>query len=153
LNAASRGLAHLRVTKGHPDEAKVSHIYKNEEVRRHVAYLQQHSCSCREWQLTGKPCPHALAVITSMRQPQMDLYVHQYYSVQKFQAAYHGTIPHIADRNQWPEVDKVLSYFHHTTLRKRAQVGQRRIDSLDHLRELGKELGKCNAKDVSNMDT
>jgi hypothetical protein len=36
----------------------------------------------------------------------MDLYVHQYYSVQKFQAAYHGTIPHITDRNQWPEVDK-----------------------------------------------
>jgi hypothetical protein len=49
LNAASRGLTHLRVTKGHPDEAEVSHIYRDEEVRRHVVYLQQHSCSCREW--------------------------------------------------------------------------------------------------------
>jgi len=41
-----------------------------------------------------------------MRQPQMDLYVNKYYSVKKFQAAYHGIIPNITDRDQWPEVDK-----------------------------------------------
>jgi hypothetical protein len=106
LNAASRSLGHLKVTKGHPVEAEVSEIYKDEEVRRHVVYLQDHACTCREWQLTGKPCPHALAVITSIRQPQMGLFVHEYYSVEKFQAAYHGVIPHITDRSQWPEVDK-----------------------------------------------
>jgi len=99
LNAASRGLGHLKVKKGHPHEAEVTEIYKDQEVRRHVVYLQEHACTCREWQLTGKPCPHALAVITSQRQPQMGLFVDQYYSVEKFQAAYHGVIPHITDRN------------------------------------------------------
>jgi hypothetical protein len=106
LHAASRAQGHLKVVKGHPVEAEVSEIYKDEDVRRHVVYLQEHACTCREWQLTGKPCPHALAVITSLRQPQLGLFVHQYYSVEKFQATYHGKIPHITDRNQWPQVDK-----------------------------------------------
>lgn len=39
LNAASRGLGHLMVTKGHPEQAEVTEIYKDEEVRRHVVYL------------------------------------------------------------------------------------------------------------------
>jgi len=61
--------------------------------------------------VTGKPCPHALAVITTLRQPNMDMYVHNYYSVEKFQAAYHGIIPSITDRGQWPEVDKGFKLF------------------------------------------
>jgi len=36
----------------------------------------------------------------------MDLYVDKYYSVKKFHAAYHGIIPNITDRDQWPKVDK-----------------------------------------------
>ena len=39
LNAASRGLGHLDISKGHPNEAEVIEIYKDEEVRRHVVYL------------------------------------------------------------------------------------------------------------------
>jgi hypothetical protein len=31
--------------------------------------------------------------------------VDKYYSIEKFQAAYHGIIPNITNRNQWPEVD------------------------------------------------
>lgn len=106
LNAASKGLGHLKVTKGHPEQAEVTKVYKDEEVRRHVVYLTDHVCTCREWQITGKPCPHALAVITTMRQPDMDKFVDKYYSVHKFQAAYHGIIPSITDMSQWPEVDK-----------------------------------------------
>jgi hypothetical protein len=83
LNAASRGLGHLKVTKWYPKEAEVTEIYKDEEVRRHVVYPTQHVCTCREWPLTGKPCPHALAVITTMRQPNMDQYVDKYYSIEK----------------------------------------------------------------------
>jgi len=39
LNAASRGLGHLKISKGHPNQAEVTEIYKDEEVRRHVVYL------------------------------------------------------------------------------------------------------------------
>ena len=67
LNAASKGLKNLKVTKGHPDQAEVTEIYKDEEVRRHVVYLNQLACTCREWQVTGKPYPHALAIITTTR--------------------------------------------------------------------------------------
>jgi len=81
LNAASKGLSHLKVTKGHPREAEVTEVYKDEDVRRHVVHLTQHECTCREWQITGKPCPHALVVITSMRQTDMEKFVHKYYSV------------------------------------------------------------------------
>jgi len=39
LNAASKRLGHLKVTKGHPEQAEVTEIYKDEEVRRHVVYV------------------------------------------------------------------------------------------------------------------
>ncbi|CAD6337970.1 unnamed protein product [Miscanthus lutarioriparius] len=50
LNEASKGLCHLKVTKGHLEEAEVTEIYKDEEVRRHVMYLTKHICTYREWQ-------------------------------------------------------------------------------------------------------
>ena len=39
LNAASRGLGQLKISKSHPNEAEVTQVYKDEEVRRHVVYL------------------------------------------------------------------------------------------------------------------
>jgi hypothetical protein len=75
LNASFKGLGHLKVTKGHPELAEVTKIYKDEEVRRHVVYLTDRTCTCREWQVTGKPCPHALTVITTTRQPNMDSFI------------------------------------------------------------------------------
>ena len=90
------------MTKGHPEEVEVTKIYKDEEVRRHVVYPTQHICTCEEWQVIGKPCPHALVVITTLRQPNMAMYVNNYYSVEKFQAAYNGIIPSIIDSGQWP---------------------------------------------------
>lgn len=106
LNAASKGLGHLSVTKGDYEQAEVTEVYKDEEVRRHVVYLDRHICTCREWQVSGKPCPHALAVITTERNTKMDTYVDMAFSVEKFQAAYAGVVPVITDRSQWPQVDK-----------------------------------------------
>ena len=81
LNAASKGLGHLTISKGHPNQAEVIEIYKDEEVSRHVVYLLDKVCTYRLWQLTGQPCPHALVVITSTRQPDMAKFVDQCYSV------------------------------------------------------------------------
>lgn len=49
LKAATKRLAHLKVTKGGPEEVEVTMIYNDEIVTRHVVYLAQHSCTCREW--------------------------------------------------------------------------------------------------------
>jgi hypothetical protein len=84
LNAASRGLGHLKIFKGHPNQAEVIEIYKDEEGRRQVVYLPYKICTCRQWQVTGKPCPHGLVVMTSMRQPDMGSFVDNYYLVHKF---------------------------------------------------------------------
>lgn len=105
LNASSKGLGHLKVTKGHPIQSEVIQIYKDEKVRRHVVYLAEHICTSKEWQVTGKPCQHALAVITTVRQPNMEPFVHMAYSVQRFNEAYAKVI-HITDRNQWPQINK-----------------------------------------------
>ncbi|CAN6310721.1 unnamed protein product [Urochloa humidicola] len=136
LNAASTGLGHLKVTKGHPDEAEVTEFYKDEEVRRHVVYLHKRICTCRQWQITGKPCPHALTVIISMRKPDMGAYVDNYYSVAKFQAAYAGIIPSITDRTQWPEDDK--GYKIHPPLQeKKREAGRLRKNRIKSAKETG----------------
>jgi len=83
----------------------------------------------------------------------MGLFVDQYYSVEKFQAAYHGVIPHITDRNQWPEVDKGFKCHAPIIKEKRSQVGRGRKGTLDHLKLLVEELGRQNAKIVESMDT
>jgi hypothetical protein len=64
LNTASKRLGHLKVTKGLPDQAEVTESYKD-EIRRHVVYLSINHCTCMEWDIIGKCCPHALAVLTT----------------------------------------------------------------------------------------
>nr|CAE04798.1 OSJNBb0018J12.11 [Oryza sativa Japonica Group] len=103
---ASKGLGHLKVTKGDPYQAEVTEIHNDEELTRHVVHLDKCTCTCREWQVTEKPCQHALAVITTVRQPNMEKYVDKAFSVLRFQAAYASTIPNITDKKQWPQVEK-----------------------------------------------
>ena len=67
--------------------------------------LKNHNCSCREWQITGKPCRHALAWILSNRGLNIGDYVHEYYSVARFRAAYEGRVEALPDRSQWLVVD------------------------------------------------
>jgi hypothetical protein len=55
---------------------------------RHAVDLQQKTCSCRAWQVTRKPCTHALAFIATLsRHAQMDEFVHDYFSVDMFKKA------------------------------------------------------------------
>ena len=127
LNATSKGLDHLQVTKGNPQEAEVTVMYKGEEIRRHVVYLDLQECTCREWQVSGKPCPHALAMITIERQPDMEKYVNGYYSVKKLHAAYVGVIPSITDKQQWPAVDKGFKVFPPVAKKKKDLGDKERI--------------------------
>jgi len=72
---------------------------------RHVVNLSQHTCTCREWQVSGKPCPHALAVITTIRNPKWEEFLHPYFSVYNFRIAYGGVIRPFPDKSQWPQVE------------------------------------------------
>ena len=55
---------------------------------RFVVNLLDRTCSCRQWQVSGIPCRHAIAFITSLSNAALDNYVDPYYSVDKFRVAY-----------------------------------------------------------------
>jgi hypothetical protein len=63
--------------------------------------------SCRQWQITGLSCIHALFSITSLRIPaaEIDHYVHEYYSVAKFNTTYAENVPPIVGKQQWDIVN------------------------------------------------
>jgi hypothetical protein len=101
----SRQLGHLNPKEGGRDEAEVTEITATHKVIRHVVNLEQHTCTCREWQVSRKPCPHVLALIITKRNPKMEDYLHPYFSVYHFRIAYGGIIKPLPDKSQWPKVD------------------------------------------------
>ena len=60
LRARTRGLGHLRVVGSARFSAEVWDNNRDNHVR-HVVKLLDRTCTCEEWQHTGKPCEHALA--------------------------------------------------------------------------------------------
>ena len=105
LNLISNHLTVLKVSVSDDDIAEVTIVDQWNNQKRKTVDLQNHNCSCREWQVTGKPCRHALAWILSNRGMKIEDYVHEYYSVAKFKKAYEARVEPIPDRSQWPEVD------------------------------------------------
>ena len=106
LNAISKNLKVVKVATCDDGIAEVNQ-------KRHTVDLKNHKCSCREWQITGKPCKHALAWICSNRGVQISYYVHEYYSVAKFRAAYEQRVEPMPDRSQWPHFELGFKVFYH----------------------------------------
>jgi hypothetical protein len=67
---------------------------------RFVVNLRERTCTCRKWQVSGIPCKHALAFITSLSDVPIEKYVDLYYSVDKFRVAYSQLIPAMPDKSQ-----------------------------------------------------
>ena len=73
--------------------------------KRDVVNIQLRECTCLEWQHTGKPCDHALAFLVKKRTlAHLDQYLLDYYSMEKFRAAYAGSVEPCTDPSQWPQV-------------------------------------------------
>lgn len=79
--------------------------------KRHIVDLQNKKCSCREWQVIGKSCKHALAWILSNRSLQISNFVHEYYSMARFRAAYEGRVESMPYRSQWLAIDLGFKVF------------------------------------------
>jgi hypothetical protein len=71
-----RNLTHLSVEKSLLWGDKVRDI-KN--ARRHVVNIEEHECTCLEWQHTRKPCEHAILFLASKPKLNMHPYLHEYY--------------------------------------------------------------------------
>jgi hypothetical protein len=105
LNIISSNLKVVKVVACDDGMAEVTLLDDWNNRRRHTVDLQTQNCSCREWQITGKPCKHALAWILSNIGLKICDYVHEYYSVARFRAAYEGRVELLPDRSQWPHFD------------------------------------------------
>jgi hypothetical protein len=68
---------------------------------RHAVNLGEKICSCWAWQVCGKSCNHALAAITNISsEVNMEDFVHDYFSVERFKKAYEGTFKSMTSQEQ-----------------------------------------------------
>jgi len=88
-------------------KAEVSVMDKEKREWRYPVDLEARTCSCRQWQITGLPCIHALFFITylSGAAGNIQQYVNEYYSVAMFKATYAHVLPALEGKQQWDKVD------------------------------------------------
>ena len=147
LKARTRGLGHLTIVDGGYSAAEIWDTSNTHS--RHVVKSYLHECTCLEWQHTGKPRQHALALITSVQSANvhMEDFVHEYYSVDRFKAAYKRLIEPLPDRSQWPNVE--LPFGLKAPLDKKLASRYRKLRIKSFL-EGGGGKGKKAAKEAAN---
>ena len=113
---------------------------------RHAVNLDEKTCSCRVWQVTEKPCSHALAFITKIsREVQMDEFVHEYFSVDRFRKAYASKFNPMISKDQWPHVDLGYQIKKPKMRRKPGRPRKYRIKPYEKLALVRKERCVLNA--------
>ncbi|XP_057793599.1 uncharacterized protein LOC131010195 [Salvia miltiorrhiza] len=71
---------------------------------RFVVDVGTRSCTCRQWDITGIPCPHGCAVINFLKEDVAG-YVHEYYSLAKYKDAYAYGLPPLNGEKMWPRAE------------------------------------------------
>lgn len=66
--------------------------------------MNEKTCMCGKWQITGIPCKHACRIINNNRLNPYQ-FVSQFYSVANYKATYELTIHPMPDHSQWPPVE------------------------------------------------
>ncbi|KAK2646147.1 hypothetical protein Ddye_021342 [Dipteronia dyeriana] len=74
-----------------------------EDVKLYIVNLETQSCDCGLWELSGLPCKHAMAVITTTRKNPSD-FVHPYLTKDVYLRTYNHVIHPIPDQEQWPHI-------------------------------------------------
>ncbi|KAK6130379.1 hypothetical protein DH2020_035884 [Rehmannia glutinosa] len=71
---------------------------------QHNVDMQQKSCSCRRWDLTGIPCRYVISAIWC-RNEEPEEYVHDCYKVSTYLSVYENAIMGVNGIELWPKVD------------------------------------------------
>ncbi|XP_039127030.1 uncharacterized protein LOC120263224 [Dioscorea cayenensis subsp. rotundata] len=69
-----------------------------------IVDMVENTCTCRRWELTGLPCPHAINAIYGNNQ-QPEEFVHACYMVDTYMKVYHHFINPTNNEELWPEVN------------------------------------------------
>ena len=106
LHAKARGLR-MKCIRPSTYEAEVTYTDSKNREWRYPVNLATNECSCRQWQIRGKPCIHALHLMTVIggEDGEVDQYCSEYFSVAKFRAAYAENVPALLGKDQWNIVD------------------------------------------------
>ncbi|KAL5581365.1 hypothetical protein UlMin_013807 [Ulmus minor] len=88
VHAISNGYSKFQITHGMGGQFAVD--------------LANHACSCRSWDLSGIPCPHAVAAIYHQRHEPLD-YVNAFYKKATMLKAYAYKHVTLADTKEWPK--------------------------------------------------
>jgi len=104
LNMKSRGL-HYEIQKSGAMSGEISGITKEGKNWRVAVDIQKRTCGCGQLQISRKPCTHAIALFGKVRQLNIENFVDDYYSVERFKAAYQFVITPMGDKTQWPNFD------------------------------------------------
>ncbi|KAK4387379.1 hypothetical protein Sango_2344500 [Sesamum angolense] len=82
------------------DEFEIESAYGT----RFRLHLGDKTCSCRRWDLTGIPCPHAICGMYYMGHIPEE-YVHECYKKETFINTYSQLMGTLNDMDMWPKVD------------------------------------------------
>ena len=82
--------------------------YEQFEVKNgydgYAVNLNNRTCGCRAWQLTGIPCVHGVAAISYLNRNHEE-YVAEWFTTIVFAKSYMYTIKPLNGSEMWPEVD------------------------------------------------
>ncbi|CAI0432777.1 unnamed protein product [Linum tenue] len=82
-----------------------NHEYEvNHGDERYKLRLGAETCSCRAWDLSGIPCPHAITCLVYEGKDPVD-YISNWYSVAKYNATYSNTMSGMDGPRQWVPVN------------------------------------------------
>ncbi|KAG8481110.1 hypothetical protein CXB51_025850 [Gossypium anomalum] len=82
-------------------------MYIKDSLRLNVVDLVENSCSCRNWDLTGIPCMHALAVI-HLKEEFPETYVQTWYTKQTQLQIYSNFVNPVRGPKQWASLSNML---------------------------------------------
>ncbi|XP_050211451.1 uncharacterized protein LOC126661643 [Mercurialis annua] len=88
---------------------EVTNIYNSED--KHTVNTATRTCTCREWDLSGIPCQHAIAAIYSAKEKtkkEPEYYVHEWYKEEIYKSAYSFMMQPVRGRLMWPESELEL---------------------------------------------
>ncbi|KAJ9557540.1 hypothetical protein OSB04_012154 [Centaurea solstitialis] len=105
--------------------------------------MHQHICECRQWQLSGLPCGHAIAVAKKTKiRDVYSLVDVPYFKAENYKATYIGVIKPVGPPETWQFPDTPLQSVRPPIIKKR-RVGRPNVNARRPSRGEGSSLRRC----------